>query len=125
MTAPFPSGGPVPCATPCRATRGERLFALGPLALAAVFTAAALALGAGAEHLGPLWFAAVAWTVPASLAMALRRGIRHRDWSAFGRHELPDDPHDAADFQSHTGTYEWLGDHEDRLGDDDHLHDHP
>lgn len=107
-----------------RTTRGERLFVLGPLALAALVTAAALGTGAGAAYIGPLWLAAVAWTVPASLTMALRRGLRHRDWSAFGRHELPDDPHDAADFQSRTGTYQWLGDHEDRLSDDGHLHDH-
>ena len=124
MTAPLPSGGPAPHTTPRHATRGERLVVLGPLALAALFTAASLVLDAGAEHVGPAWLAAVAWTVPASLAMALRRGIRHRDWSAFGRHELADRRDEEADWTTQTGMYAWMQDWEDRIHDNDHLRDH-
>ena len=60
----------------------------GSCSLATLYTAASLALGAGAEAIGPLWMAAIAWTVPASLAGALRRGFRRRDWSAFRSYEL-------------------------------------
>ena len=106
-------------ARPRPTTWGERLFVLGGLGLAALATAAALALGTDTGLLAPLWLAALAWTVLASLAGALRRGIAHGDWSAFARHDFPDDRHDAIDFQARTGTYAWLGDHEDRLLDDD------
>ncbi len=105
-----------------RATGAERLFVLGGFAAAALWTAAALASGAGTEAIGPLWMAAIAWTVPASLAGALHRGFRRRDWSAFGGHEFPDDDGDLDEWSSRTGRYQYLGDLEDRLlRDDDHL----
>ena len=90
-----------------RTTWRERLFVLGGLALAALCTAASLALGAGAEAIGPLWMAAIAWTVLASLAGALRRGFRHRDWSAFRRHEFPDNG-ELIDWTTRTGRYAYL-----------------
>ena len=96
-----------------------RAFVLVPLALAAVYTASALALGVGAEHLGPLWTAAIAWTLAASLAGALWRGFRRRDWSAFSGYELPEDDGDVDEFISRTGRYSSLGEMEDRM-----LHDH-
>ncbi|MDE3261257.1 MAG: hypothetical protein OYL41_04640, partial [Acidobacteriota bacterium] len=68
----------------------ERLFVLGGLAVATLWTAAAAILGTGMEAAGPLWLAAILWTVPSSLALALRSGFVHRDWSAFRDHELPD-----------------------------------
>ncbi len=108
-----------------RTTWRMRAFVLGGLGLATLCTAASLALGAGADHLGPLWVAAIAWTVLASLAGALWQGFRYRDWSAFGRHEFPDGRDEAADWTTRTGTYAWLGDHEDRLlRDDEHLRNH-
>ena len=94
---------------------------LGGLGLAALYTAASLALDTGTEAIGPLWMAAIAWTVLASLAGALRRGLRHRDWSAFGGHAFPEDDGEIDEWSSHTGRYSWLGDMEDRLHDDDHL----
>ena len=124
MTATFtPStGAPTPPAAPRRATWRERAFVLGGLGLAALCTAATLASGADTAHVGPLWMAAIAWTVVASLAAALRRGFRHRDWSAFGRHEFPENDGDIDEWASRTGRYSWLGDMEDRLlHDDDHL----
>ena len=102
-----------------RTTWRVRAVVLGGLALAAVCSAAALALGAGTEHIGPLWMAAIAWTLAASLAGALWRGFRRRDWSAFSGCELPEDDGDVDEFISRTGRYSSLGEMEDRM-----LHDH-
>ena len=85
-----------------------RAFVLGGLMLAALYTAASLALGAGAEAIGPLWMAAIAWTVPASLAVALWRGFRHRDWSAFRGYALPDGRDERIDAATQTGQYAYL-----------------
>ena len=87
-----------------RATGAERFFVLGGFAVAALWTAGSLALGAGAEAIGPLWMAAVLWTVPSSLACALNRGFRRRDWSAFRRCELPDG-NDTLDWSTKSGAY--------------------
>ena len=105
----------------------ERLFVLGGLALATIFTAGSLALDAGAAWIGPLWMAAIAWTVLASLAGALRRGFRRGDWSAFGRHDLDRGREDEIDWTTRTGAYAYLRiaeEHERLMRDDDHLHDH-
>ena len=91
-----------------RATGAERLFVLGGFAAAALWTAASLASGAGTEAIGPLWMAAVAWTVLASLAGALHRGFRHRDWSAFRSYELPDGRDERIDWATQTGQYAWM-----------------
>ena len=92
--------------------------------MAALATAAALGFGTDTALLGPLWLAALAWTVLASLAGALIRGLRHGDWSAFRRHELPDGRDDRIDWISKTGAYAYLriqDDHDRLLRDDDHL----
>ena len=86
----------------------ERLFVLGGFPVAALYTAASLAAGAGTEAIGPLWMAAILWTVPSSLALALRSGIVHRDWSAFRDYELPDGSRDTFDFGTRTGSYAYL-----------------
>ena len=86
----------------------ERLFVLGGFAVAALYTAASLAAGAGTEAIGPLWMAAILWTVPSSLALALRSGIRDGDWSAFRNYELPDGSGDNFDFGTRTGSYAYL-----------------
>ena len=112
---PTPLSGPG--APPGRPTWRERAFVLAPLGIAAV----AIALGAGVEVYAPLWLAALAWTIAASLACALRRGLRHGDWSAFRGHDLPRDDGEMDEWAARTGRYAWLGDHEDRLRDDDHL----
>ena len=82
----------------------ERALVLGGFAAAALYTSVAAVLGAGMEAIGPLWLAAVFWTVPASLALALRRGFVHRDWSAFRDYELPDNG-DLIDWSTKTGRY--------------------
>ena len=86
-----------------RITWRARAFVLGGLAFAAVYTTAALALGAGANHIGLLWMAAIGWTFAASLAGSLWRGFRHRDWSAFSRYELPEDDGELHEFTFKTG----------------------
>ena len=95
---------------------------LGPLAIAVLATAAAPGSDADTAFLGPLWLAAIAWTVLASLAGALGRGFRQGDWSAFRRHRFPQDDGESGEFASRTGRYQWLGDVEDRLRDTSHLH---
>ena len=90
-----------------RSTGAERAFVLAGFALAALCTAVSLTSGAGVEHIGPLWLAAVLWTVPGSLACALRRGIRRGDWSAFRRYRLPGDG-EIVDWSTKTGAYAYL-----------------
>lgn len=121
-TSTTQDGSPDPNRGIRRTTWRVHAFVLGPLALAVVYTTAALALGRGAGHVGPLWVAAISWTVASSLAGALWRGFRHGDWSAFSSYELPEDGGDMDEFISRTGRYSWLGEMEDQqLRQDDHL----
>lgn len=87
-----------------RTTWRERALVLGGFALAALVTAWSVATGAGIETVAAAWMAAGAWAFVSSLALALRRGIRDRDWSPFRRHELPDN-RDAVDWSTRTGAY--------------------
>ena len=104
-----------------RITWLARALVLGELVLAAVYTAVALVLDAGAEHIGPLWTAAIAWTVAASLAGALWRGFRYRDWSAFSDYELPQHDGDMDEW-TRADPDSWPGDIEYQLfHEDDHL----
>ena len=122
MTRTFTAQNGGPDRPARRTTWRARAFVLGPLALAVVYTAAALALGAGSEHVGPLWMAALVWTIAASLAGALWRGFRHGDSSAFHAYEPPEDDGDMDEFISRTGRYSSLGEMEDQLlHDDRHL----
>ena len=99
-----------------------RAFVLGGLALAAVYTAVALSLDAGAEHIGSLWTAAIAWTVVAGLAGSPWRGFRHCDWSAFSGYEMPENDGEVDEWALRIGPYSWLREMEDELlHDDSHL----
>jgi hypothetical protein len=91
-----------------RSTWRERLFVLGGLALAALYTAASLAAGSGTGAIGLLWMAAIAWTAAAAIAAALWQGFRHRDWSAFRRYRLPDGSGESFDWSTKTGRYAYL-----------------
>ncbi len=122
MTKTFTTqdGSPAPAVR--RTTWRARAFVLGGLALAAVYTAVALVLDAHEDHIGPLWMAAIAWTVVASVAGALWRGFRHRDWSAFSGYELPETDGEVHEWALSTGPYSWLREMEDELlHDDNHL----
>ena len=118
MTGTFTDSGLV------RTSLRERLFVLAGLGVALLASAAALVSGAGAEHLPPLWLAAIAWTVAASLAGALRRGLVRGDWSAFRRVPLSDGRDDRIDWVSKTGAYAYLRiaeEHEELARGDDFL----
>ena len=122
MTRPFTVQDNGPDRPLRRITWRARALVLGGLALATVYTAAAFALDAGTQHVGPLWMAAIAWTVAAGLAGALWRGFRHSDWSAFSGYELPEDDGDMEEWAMRTGRYAWLRDmEEESLHDHDHL----
>ena len=122
MTRTFTTQDNRPNRTEGRITWRARAVVLGGLALATVYTVAAFALDAGAEHIGPLWMAAIAWTVATNLVGALWRGFHHRDWSAFSGYELPEDDGDMEEWALRIGRYSSLRDLEDQLlHDDDHL----
>ena len=110
-------------ATP-RNTWRERLFVLGGFALAALYTAASLAAGSGTEAIGPLWMAAIAWTVMASLTAALWQGFRHRDWSAFRACAAPDGRDERMDWAYGNGIFmgSWYEQNYDTTGYSTHFH---
>ncbi len=85
---------------------GERLVVLGPIGLAITATVS----GMGEELLAPLWLAALAWTVLASLALALDAGFRHGDWSAFRNYDHEPDREEELDLDLRTGGYAWMRD---------------
>ena len=101
------TGPPPPHGAP-RVTWAERAVVLGGFAVAALYTAVSAALGFGMEAAGAVWLAAVLWTVPASLACALRRGIRRRDWSAFRRYTLPCGRDERIDAATQSGQYAFI-----------------
>ena len=90
-----------------RTTPAERAFVLGGLAVAALCTAFAAAMGGGMEAIAFIWMAAGVWAFVSSLVLAIRRGLRHRDWRAFGRCEMTDST-EAADWDTRTGEYAWM-----------------
>ena len=98
-----PGGSPAPS----RGTWGERAIVLGGFAIAALWTAASLTLDTGMESVGAVWTIAIAWAAVSSLSLALRRGIRRRDWSAFRRHRLSGNG-DLIDWSAKSGAYAYL-----------------
>ena len=101
-----------------RPTWRERAVVLGGFALAALWTALSAAAGSGIETAAAAWLAALAWAVLSSLALALRRGIREGDWSAFRRRRSRDNS-DLVDWSTRTGRYTYLRHREDRIRHDD------
>ena len=91
-----------------RPTFAECCLVLGGFALAAIWTGVSAATGAGMEAAGAAWLAALAWAALSSLALALRRGFRDRDWSAFHRYELTDGRDERTDWASKTGRYAYM-----------------
>ena len=87
-----------------RTTWVERALVLGGFVLAALFTAWSAAAGAGLETVAAAWLAAAAWATVSSLALALRRGFRRGDWSAFRRYRMPDDT-ELIDWSTKSGRY--------------------
>ena len=90
-----------------RPSRRERAVVLGGFAVAALATAPAMLLDGGLEAVAALWLVAVVWAFIASLALALRRGLRDGDWSAFRRSGLPGDK-DTLDWSLKSGSYAYM-----------------
>ncbi len=114
VPTPPPPGGP---------TWRDRALVLGGLALALVLTPVLLALDADAEVLGATWALAVAWTAAAAVAGALRRGLRHGDWSAWRGGPAPDRAEED-EWATRTGRYTHLRDDDEeavRRGGDSHI----
>ena len=85
----------------------DRALVLGGFALATLATAWSAATGSGIEAVAAAWLVAGAWAAVSSLALALRHGFRDGDWSAFRRHELPDD-NDTLDWSLNSGAYVYM-----------------
>jgi len=82
-----------------------------------------LAFGADAEIIEALWALAVAWTVIAAVAGALRRGLRHGDGRAWRGGPAPDRAEED-EWATQTGRYTWLRDDDEaavRRGGDIHI----
>ena len=88
-----------------RTTWAERAAVLAGFALAAFCTAWAIATGNGIETVAAAWLAAAAWAFVSSLALAILRGLRHRDWRAFGRYGMTDGT-ELVDWSTKSGS--WL-----------------
>ena len=87
---------------------GQRVLVLGPLGLAVTATAA----GAEQSFIAALWLSALAWTVLASLALALLAGLRRGDWSAFRDREHREDREEEMDLDLRVGAYAFLRERE-------------
>ena len=90
-----------------RSTWAERAIVLAGFAIAVLHTAVAAMLDTGMETVGAAWTIAIAWAVVSSLSLALRRGLRSRDWSAFRRHGLPHND-DLVSWSTRTGAYAYM-----------------
>ena len=99
-TGPAVTGGSPP-------TPVERAIVLGGFLLAPLCTAWSIAAGAGIETVAAAWLGAGAWAFVSSLALALGRGFRRRDWSAFRRSERPGDT-ELIDWSTRTGAYAYM-----------------
>ena len=85
-----------------RITWRERAFVFAGIGIAAAASMTSVALGAGLEPIGPVWLAALAWTLLANIAHVLWRGFRLGDWSAFREEYEP--PHHRDNLDLGTGT---------------------
>ena len=100
-----------PARTPRHAsgvTPAERAVVLGGFAAAALCTAWSIVAGAGIETVAAAWLAAGAWAFLSSLALALRRGFRDRDWSAFRHCGPADGREDRLDWSLKSGRYAYM-----------------
>ena len=103
------------CGGPPRRSRREHVVVLGPLGLAT----AAIFFGLGGDILAPVWLAAVAWTILASFALALREGLQRGDWSAFRDCAHHPDREEEADLDMRVGAYAFMRERDDVLADRD------
>ena len=104
-----------PSAKPQRRPWRARVLVLGP------FAGTVLAAASGmAEHLlAPLSLGAIAWTVLASLVLALGSRLRRGDGSPFTNDHSEPDREDEEDFDARTGAYHWMRERDERFLWDD------
>lgn len=109
-----------PSAKPPRRVWREPVLVLGPLAGAVLATA----LGMAEHILAPLWLGAIAWSVLASLVLALRSRLSRGDGSPFTNYRHEPDRDDEEDFDTRTGAYHWMRERDERFlwDDPDRLH---
>ena len=105
-------------------SRSARLLVLAGLGLALLATILLLIVGSGLRPLGAVWACAALWSFLTALPCVLWRGLRHGDWSAFHRHELPDGKEEDFEWSSRTGRYAWRRDveEEELFGQDPDAH---
>ena len=60
----------------------ERAFVFGGIAIAGGVSGIGVPVGAGEELLAPVWLGALAWTILASIAHGLWRGVSFGEWAA-------------------------------------------
>ena len=90
-----------------RSTWAERAIVLAGFAIAALHTVVAAVLDTGMETVGAAWAIAIAWAVLSSFTLAVRRGIRRRDWSPFRRYRLSGNG-DLVSWSTRTGAYAYM-----------------
>ena len=88
-------------------SRSARLLVLAGLGLALLATILSLAAGIGLRPLGAVWISAALWSFLTALLCVLWRGLRHGDWTAFRRYELPDGRDEDFEWSARTGRYAW------------------
>ena len=105
---------------PPRRSRRERVLVLGPLGLAGT----AASCGVAGEILAPLCLAALAWTLLASLGLALLAGLRRGDWSAFRDCDREEDREEEMDLDLRVGAWAFMREREHRflLDHSDRIH---
>ena len=87
-----------------RHTWRERAFVLAGIGVAGGASGIGAPLGAGEDILAPVWLAALGWTVLATIAHGLWRGIRRSDRSAFREAYEPPHHRDILDLGTGTGV---------------------
>ena len=60
----------------------EYVFVFGGIAVAGGASALGTSIGTGEEILAPVWLGAIGWTLLASIAHGLWRGVRFGEWTA-------------------------------------------
>ena len=116
-------------ATTRKISRGERALVLGPLfscvvicIIYSVFFRIPAPGSAGAALAAMALGASVLWIVVAGLALALDRGIRHADRVFFMRQDQMPVDEAGKDWDTRSGSFDWMREWEDHQFNDDHLH---
>ena len=112
-----------------KTSRRERALVLGPLVSCVVFCVVYTVFfripapgSAGAALAAMALGASVLWIVVAGFALALDRGIRHADRVFFMRQDQMPVDEAGKDWDTRSGSFDWMREWEDHQFNDDHLH---